>query len=83
MFTACVLGTPHDTPLGKPSRATHSVSRAGRAQFAPTGLTLRWKEQLCDSVGVHCRWMDPDEGEEDIEAIAEERLEKGPQPAAV
>ena len=29
------------------------------------------------------RWMDPDEGEEDIEAIAEERLEKGPQPAAV
>ena len=33
--------------------------------------------------GVPCRWMDPDEGEEDIEAIAEERLEKGPQPAAV
>ena len=35
------------------------------------------------SMGLHSRWMDPDEGEEDIEAIAEERLEKGPQPAAV
>ena len=34
-------------------------------------------------IDVCHRWMDPDEGEEDIEAIAEERLEKGPQPAAV
>ncbi|CAK0779583.1 hypothetical protein CVIRNUC_004810 [Coccomyxa viridis] len=39
--------------------------------------------QLIELIKEHDRWMDPDEGEEDIEAIAEERLEKGPQPAAV
>jgi hypothetical protein len=39
--------------------------------------------QLIELIKEHGRWMDPDEGEEDIEAIAEERLEKGPQPATV
>ena len=30
-------------------------------------------------VTQHGRWKDPEEDEGDIEAIAEERLEKGPQ----
>ena len=36
-------------------------------------------DQLVDLIKEHGRWKEPDADEEDIEAIAEERLEKGPQ----
>jgi (E)-4-hydroxy-3-methylbut-2-enyl-diphosphate synthase len=36
-------------------------------------------DQLIDLIKEHGRWMEPEAEEEDIEAVAEERLEKGPQ----
>ena len=36
-------------------------------------------DQLVELIKEHGRWKDPDTDEEDFEAIAEERLEKGAQ----
>ena len=67
-----------------PREASFFALRASRSLCSAVRKDIDAKGHLCEFVGCCCcRWMDPDEGEEDIEAIAEERLEKGPQPAAV
>ena len=64
--------------LGRPMLSLHRRQRAAtgfKVAMCPVWVALF----TCALLLQHGRWKEPEEEEEDIEAIAEERLEKGPQ----